>query len=55
MMVEAELVSMISQVGFPIAVTVWLLFSSKKTDVVIQNNTAALGEIKGIILNCVKK
>ena len=50
-----ELISVISQVGFPIAITVWLLASSKKTDKVIDNNTAALGEIRGIILNCTKK
>jgi len=54
-MVDVELVSTISQVGFPIAICVWLLIAGKKTDTIIENNTEALGEIKGIILNCTKK
>lgn len=54
-MVDPEIVNLVSTVGFPIAICIWLLYTGKKTDQVIDNNTQALGEIKGIILNCDKK
>jgi hypothetical protein len=53
--VMQDAVSLISSLGFPIAITVWLLITGKKTDKIIENNTSALGEIKGIMLNCSKK
>jgi hypothetical protein len=46
---ETELVTLVSQFGFPIAVSVWLLLDSKKTSKSLEKNTEVLGELKTVI------
>lgn len=50
-MIESEMIQMISQVGFPIAITMWFMFRTEK---VITNNTDIMGEIKTLMVNCKK-
>ena len=52
MALEQEITTLISTVGFPIAVTVWFMIRTEK---VIQANTGALMEIKAVIQNCSRK
>jgi len=47
-MIEEQFISLISNVGFPIAITCYFMFKGTK---IIENNTAALQELRDIILN----
>jgi hypothetical protein len=51
MVIEQEIVTLISQVGFPIAITMWFMLRTEK---VITNNTDIMGEIKTLMVNCKK-
>ena len=63
MTVGLDLVSLISTVGFPISVTIYLLYERAKREdgqlkevkAVIQSNTEALAAIKEVIKECTKK
>jgi len=46
---EAELIAVISQFGFPIAVCVWLLLDNRKTSKSLDENTKVLAELKTVI------
>jgi len=52
MTLDQEIVSLIGSLGFPIALSVWFMIRTEK---VIVNNTAILGEIKGVIEKCQRK
>lgn len=47
-----EITTLISQVGFPIAITLWFMLRTEK---VIQNNTDTLNQIKVVINDCQQK
>jgi len=49
---NADIVTLIGNLGFPIAVTVWLLYERKK---VIDANTEALNQLKIVIVKLVEK
>lgn len=50
---ETEILAAISTVGFPIAVTIWLLVKGsrdhKEVKQAVQNNTAALNRLSALI------
>jgi hypothetical protein len=50
-MIEAELLSLVSNVGFPIAVSIYFIL---KTEKVINNNTQALNKVYEVIHLCPK-
>lgn len=62
-MTGLDLVSLISTVGFPISVTIYLLYERNKREdgqleevkQVIKSNTEALAAIKEVIKECNKK
>lgn len=51
-MFENDFVTLIAQVGFPIAVAVWFMVKGNQT---IQNNTKAINELKNVIIELLKK
>jgi hypothetical protein len=51
-MVEMEIVNVISNFGFPIAICLWFMFRTEKS---IKNNTDALNSIREVITLCKKK
>jgi len=48
---EFDIVSLVQNIGFPIAISLYFIIKTEKT---IQNNTTALGEIKTVMLSCKK-
>ena len=47
-----EITNLISQVGFPIAITLWFMLRTEK---VISSNTEALNQIKVVMNDCQEK
>jgi hypothetical protein len=46
-MLENEILSIISQIGFPIAITIYLLLSRDK---IIERNTVALDKLSDVVV-----
>ena len=46
---EIDIVTLVGQLGFPIAVSIYLLLDSKKTAKSLDKNTEALNELKTVI------
>lgn len=49
---ETEIISLISNVGFPIAIATYFIFRTEK---VIDSNTQALTRVSEVLNNCNKK
>jgi hypothetical protein len=51
-MIESEFITLVSNVGFPIAISMWFMFRTEK---VIRSNTEALDSIKVVMQTCPKR
>lgn len=56
---NGEIISLIGNLGFPIAISVYLLWErmkkTEKLEKVVENNTEALEKLAGIIEDCPKR